>query len=94
MRTKLALLLVLLMVSSAQADRLVREDDPSKLRFNDYSEAFNDRFDYYDVSIKTAPTRFIIDRKTGCEFMLTTDGGIQALTPLDACPKENIKPYK
>ena len=90
MRTKLAVLLVLLVAWSANADK----DDPSKIRFNDYSEVFNNRFDYYDVSIKTAPTRFIIDRKTGCEFMLTTDGGIQALTPLDACPKENIKPYK
>lgn len=82
------------MVSSAQADRVVKEDDPSKVRFNDYSEVFDGRFDYYDVSIKTTPTRFIIDRKTGCEFMLTENGGIQALTPLDACPKENIKPYK
>jgi hypothetical protein len=90
MRTKLVVLLVLLVAWSANADK----DDPSKIRFNDYSEVFNNRFDYYDVSIKTAPTRFIIDRKTGCEFMLTTDGGIQALTPLDACPKENIKPYK
>lgn len=91
MRTKLVVLLVLLLMAwNVNADK----DDPSKIRFNDYSEVFNNRFDYYDVSIKTAPTRFIIDRKTGCEFMLTTDGGIQALTPLDACPKENIKPYK
>jgi len=94
MRTKLAVLLVLLMVSSAQADRTIKEDDPVKIRFNNYSEAFNGRFDYYEVSGGFVPTRFVIDRKTGCEFMLTSDGGIQALTPLDACPKENIKPYK
>jgi len=87
---------VVLYLVTGASDAATKRTEPerSTLSFNHpYGGVFEDRFEIYEVSIERTPTRFLIDRKTGCEFMLTENGGIQPTTPLDQCPKENIKPY-
>ena len=86
----IAWLPLLLVTGFASAD--ARKPNPRVLSFNNGAGVLENRFEAYEVSLEDVPTKFIIDRKTGCEFMLSTRGGIQPTTPLDQCPKENIKP--
>lgn len=90
----MGLALYLIFGGDADAARKQEEPERSALSFNHpYGGVLENRFEVYEVSNKSTPTRFLIDLKTGCEFMLSSEGGIQATTPLDQCPKENIKPY-
>lgn len=83
--------LVLFLMSGASD---AKESDRKVIEFNyPGGGVFTNRFARFVTDIGSSPTQIIIDRKTGCEFIINEQGGIQPTTPLDQCPKENIKPY-
>lgn len=58
---------------------------------NGVSGPFVGRFKLFEAQQDTGPKAFMVDRKTGCEYLVTKRGDIVPLTTPDQCPKENIR---